>query len=102
MRRFLLILVSLLFLAPVEASAAPAVTPSKKVEIFVTGWCGYCKKLEGFLKDHRIDYTRYDVEKNKIGAEIFDKIGGQGVPVVRIGDEVIHGYDPDAVLAALQ
>ncbi len=102
MRRSFLIVVALLLLAPAYAPAAPASVPAKKVEIFVTGWCGYCKKLEAFLKKNHIEYTRYNVEEDAAGAEIFRMIGGEGVPVVRIGKEVIHGYDPDAVLAALR
>lgn len=102
MRNFFLILAVFLLVSPVDAPAAPVSAPSKKVEVFVTGWCGYCKKLESFLKNHQIEYTRYDVEHSEDGAEIFHQIGGQGVPVIRVGKEVIHGYDPDAVLAALQ
>jgi len=102
MRRSLLFFLLMMFLAPALVPAAPSDTAPKKVEIFVTSWCGYCKKLEAFLKTNHIDYTRYDVERDEAGAEIFEKIGGEGVPVVRIGKEVIHGYDPDAVLAALR
>ena len=88
-------------LCPGPASAASEAAASK-VEIFVTSWCPYCRKLESFLKGKNIPYTRYDVEADAKGAEIFDKIGGTGVPVIRVGDEVIHGYDPDRVLAALK
>ena len=102
MRRCFLILLAMILLAPADVPAAPSGAPSQKVEIFVTSWCSYCKKLESFLIQHHIDYKRYDIEQDTTGAEIFEKIGGEGVPVVRIGKEVIHGYDPDAVLAALQ
>ena len=102
MRRSLLFLLAMLLLVPAQAPAAAEAAPSKKVEIFVTSWCPYCKKLESFLKEKKIDYTRYDVEKDEAGAKIFEEIGGDGVPVIRVGKEVIHGYDPDAVLAALR
>ena len=102
MRRCFLFLLAVLLTVSVPAPAASSDAPSKKVEVFVTGWCPYCKKLESFLKNNHIDYTRYDVEQDAAGAAIFEKIGGDGVPVARIGNKVIHGYDPDAVLAALR
>ena len=77
---------------PVESGASP------KVEIFITSWCPYCRQLETFLKKNKILYTSYDIEQDAKGAEIFEKIGGAGVPMVRVGKEVIHGYDPDRIL----
>ncbi|MCB0339953.1 MAG: glutaredoxin family protein [Bdellovibrionales bacterium] len=77
-------------------------TSSAKVEIFIASWCPYCKQLEQFLSKQGIRYTRYDVEKSSIGKSIYNKLGGGGVPVVRIGETVIRGYNPDAVLATLK
>ena len=85
-----------------EPPAQAGATPTASVEIFVTSWCPYCRKLESFLKANNVSYTRYDVEADAKGAEIFDKIGGTGVPVTRIGNEVIHGYDIDRITVALK
>ena len=74
----------------------------KKVELFVTSWCPYCSKLEGFLKSHNIDYKRYDVERDADGGQIFMDLEGEGVPMVRVGSTVIRGYDPEALMTALQ
>ena len=101
MKRLLWLLALLAFLAPVSASASPK-TQIPQVEIFVTSWCPYCRKLESFLKQNRIDYTRYDVENDAKGAEEFGRMGGGGVPMARVGKEIIHGYDPEGILAALQ
>jgi glutaredoxin len=72
------------------------------VEVFVTSWCQYCRKLEAFLKENQIRYTRYDVEADAKGAAIFQKLGGTGIPVTRVGSVVIHGYDPGRIVAALK
>src|SRR3990167_2929995 len=97
MKRFVWLALFLSLIAS-EAFAAQA----KKVDVYVTSWCGYCRKLESFLKQSKIDYRRHDVEADaKAGAE-FQRLGGEGVPLVRVGKEVIHGYDPQKVLAALQ
>ncbi len=74
---------------------------SKNVEIFVTSWCGYCKKLEKFLKVHDIPYTKYDIEANPRAAEAYRSMGGTGVPVTRIGTDIVYGYDPDRILELL-
>lgn len=71
------------------------------VELFVTSWCGYCKKMERFLKEHGIPYTRYDIEKDDNAARTYRELGGSGVPVVRVGSNVVHGYNPDAVMSYL-
>ena len=97
MKRFFLILVFFLSLSSIGLSSQV-----KKVDIFVTSWCPYCKKLEGFLKQNRIDYTRHDVEQDCPAAQEFKRIGSNGVPLVRVGDKVIRGYDPQEILASLQ
>ena len=73
-----------------------------KVEIFVTSWCPYCRKLETFLKQNNIEYTRYDVEADSEASDLFDHLGGTGVPLVRVDTDVIHGYDPDRIVESLK
>jgi len=74
----------------------------KDVEIFVTEWCPYCRKLEAFLKKNRIKYTKYDVEKSALGKQKFAKIGGSGIPVTKVGDRIIRGYDPERILQLIR
>ncbi len=88
----------------VAEEAPPGQTPSysgNNVEIFVTSWCGYCKKMERFLKEKGIPYARYDIEKDEKAARTYRELGGSGVPVVRIGTNIVHGYNPDAVMSYL-
>lgn len=63
------------------------------VEIFVTSWCPYCKKLEHFLQENDIEYTRYDIEKEAAGASLYKQLGGGGVPLMKIGSTVLRGFD---------
>jgi len=71
------------------------------VEVYMTSWCGYCRKLERFLKEKGISYTAYDIEKDSNAARIFSELGGGGVPVTRVGSHVVHGYNPEAVISYL-
>ncbi len=74
----------------------------KKVEIYLTSWCPYCAKMEKFLKQNKVDYERYDVEKDTAAYRVFSELGGSGVPLVRVHSKVIYGYDPEAVMEALK
>lgn len=84
-----------------EQPRKSSVVPNAKVEVFVTSWCGYCKKMERFLTEKGIEYIRYDIEKDEAAAREYRQIGGRGVPVVRIGDSLIHGFNPEAVMSYL-
>lgn len=72
------------------------------VVLLATSWCGYCRKMREVLAGKGIAYTEYDVETSTKGRALMERVGGEGVPVVLVGDDtVIHGYDPDGVLDAL-
>ena len=94
--------------APKRRGATPAPSRAQQrspegasVEVYMTSWCGYCKKMIRFLDEKGIPYTAYDIEKDSAAARTYREVGGSGVPVVRIGSRVVHGYNPDAVLAYL-
>ena len=76
-----------------------AYSGSTNVEVFITSWCGYCKKMVRFLNEKRIPYTAYDIEKDSDAARTYRDLGGNGVPVVRVGSHVVHGYSPEAVMS---
>jgi glutaredoxin len=71
------------------------------VELFVTSWCGYCRRLEQFLDAKGVRYTRYDIEKDADARQRYQQLGVRGVPVTRVGAAVIIGYDPAAIITAV-
>lgn len=73
---------------------------TKKVRLYMTTWCPYCRLMEQFLIASKIPYKRMDVENNAAAAEDYKKIGGDGVPFVVVNETVINGYDPEAVKEA--
>ena len=83
---------------------APRGAPSRsgKVEVFVTDWCPYCRKLEAFLKQNKVSYTRYNIDSSKKGAQLHKQLGGGGVPVTKIGSQVFHGFDQAGISSALK
>jgi glutaredoxin len=86
------------------AANEPGQTVSKNtyagadIEVFVTSWCGYCRKMLGFLREKGIPFTVHDIEKDSNAAQAYRELGGNGVPVLRIGSHVVHGYNPEAVM----
>lgn len=74
----------------------------KRVEIFVTEWCSYCRALEADLKKEKIPFLKYDVEKSARGRALYEQIGGSGYPVTRVNSKVIiKGYALDKIKSAL-
>lgn len=70
----------------------------KPVTIYSTSVCHFCKLAKEFFKKHNIDYVEYNVgvdqEKRK---EMIELTGQLGVPVIRVGDEVIVGFREDII-----
>jgi len=71
------------------------------VVLYSTSWCGYCEKARTFMDKNGIDYKEYDIEKSREGREQHDALGGGGIPVLLINDEVVRGYDPKKIIKLL-
>ena len=70
----------------------------KTVTIYSTPVCHFCHAAKDFFSENNVAYTEFDVasdqEKRK---EMIDMTGQMGVPVIRIDDDVIVGFDEDKV-----
>jgi mycoredoxin len=69
-----------------------------KVTIYGASWCGYCAKTRAFFDFHGVEFHEYDIEKSERGYREHKALGGRGVPVIRINNEVIYGFDTDRML----
>ncbi len=57
----------------------------KKVTVYSTTTCPYCKMLTGWLRDNHIDYTEYKVDQNPFAAQAMINLSGQrSVPFTTI------------------
>jgi len=73
-----------------------------KVKIYTTPTCPWCKKTKEFLKSKKISYTELNAaEDEKARNAMIEKSGQMGVPVVEIGNQIIVGFNPDAITKAL-
>ncbi len=66
----------------------------KQVSIYSTPSCTYCRMAKEFFKEHNIAYTEYNVasDVNK-RAEMIEKTGQMGVPVIAIDNALIVGFN---------
>lgn len=74
----------------------------KKIEIYSTPTCPYCKQAKEFLKENNIEFTNFDVSTDtKKAQEMIEKSGQMGVPVLDIDGEIIVGFDRAKIASAL-
>lgn len=91
-----------------QVLASAAVKPTfAPVTMYSASWCGYCKKARAYLTEQGIPFEEKDVEKTPgASAELAAKAAqagvqtGGGVPVFVVGDRILQGFDPDALLKA--
>lgn len=66
----------------------------KTVTIYSTPVCHFCHAAKDFFKENNVKFTEFDVasdlEKRK---EMVDMTNQMGVPVIRIDDDIIIGFD---------
>lgn len=66
----------------------------KKVTIYTTPTCPYCKMTKEYFKENNVQYTDYDVASDaKRAEEMIERSGQMGVPVIDIDGEIVIGYD---------
>lgn len=72
-----------------------------EVVLYATQWCGYCAKTRELLNEQQVIYREVDIEHDPTGQAAFQALGGRGVPVLDVRGTIIHGYQPQAMRAAL-
>jgi len=69
-------------------------TLAKKVVIYTTPTCGFCRAAKEFFKNNNIQYEEKDVSVDQATAnEMVQKSGQMGVPVILVGEEKVVGFD---------
>ena len=86
--------------AAVAGDGAAASPP--EVRLYATEWCGYCKLTRQFFAANGIQYVEYDIEKSSDALREHRKLGGNGVPLIVVGDEVVKGWNEVALRRLLQ
>ncbi len=71
-----------------------------QVILLSTPTCGYCRKTRQYLNLRNVPFVEYDVQSTARGSSLYQRSGAYGVPVIMIGEHVIHGFRPSSIAAA--
>jgi len=67
---------------------------NSQVTIYSTPVCHFCHAAKEFFDANNVSYTEYDVAADADKRqEMIDMTGQMGVPVIKVGDDVIIGFD---------
>lgn len=66
-----------------------------KVTMYATKWCGYCRAARGYFAAKDIKYVEYDIEHDRDAKAAFKRLGGKGVPLIVINNQVMRGFSEE-------
>jgi glutaredoxin len=75
-----------------ESAPAAADADSKRVVMYSASWCGYCRQARNYFQQNGINYVERDIEKSPSARRAYDALGGNGVPVILVGDKRMNGF----------
>jgi glutaredoxin len=67
------------------------------VLLYYADWCGYCRKTRAELDRRGVSFQLLNVENPVILAELVQKTGQRGVPVLDVDGKILIGYDPQGL-----
>lgn len=84
-------------------SAKASGKPQKRVIVYTTPGCTWCKTIKKHLDHNGIKYREIDVSKDeKAAQEMVRKSGQQGVPQTDINGQIIVGFDKNRINTLLE
>lgn len=65
----------------------------KNVTIYTTPTCHFCHAAKDFFQEHNVPFTEHDVASDvEKRTEMIEMTGQMGVPVIKIGDDIVVGF----------
>ena len=72
-----------------------------EVIMLATWWCPYCYQARRYLTRNNVSYCEYDIEKSSKGAQLFNDVNGQVIPVLIFDKYILSGFDESRVESLL-
>lgn len=73
------------------------------VTVYTSTHCPWCVKTKEFLDSIKVSYETINVSENQeAAAEVVNKTRQRGVPVTKINDNYIVGFNEGAIRSALK
>ena len=82
---------------PLPTAVVQSSSEQPAVVLYSTSWCGYCKMTREFFAANGIRYTEHDIEQSSVAYKEHRNLGGNGVPLIVVGDDVIKGWNEQAL-----
>jgi len=77
-------------------------TPQPKLTLFTRPDCPPCQWLKAWLRERNLAFEEHDVSADKIAVfTLVRKYKSQSTPTLVIGDQVLIGFEPEKIEAAL-
>jgi glutaredoxin len=68
--------------------------PQPRITVFTSESCHWCKAATAYLDERGLSYREVDVIKDPRGRQEMVRMTGQfGVPVIRVGESAMTGWD---------
>ena len=85
------------------ATVADTTQGTKTVEIYSTATCHFCHMAKEWLTEKNIPFVDYNVGEDMARRKEMVEITGQlGVPVIKVGEEVMVGFDEEQLAKILE
>jgi glutaredoxin len=78
--------------ATTTSATAPA-KANRKVVIYTTSHCPYCTQAKQYFAEKKIPFKEVDIERSTSGKAEFKRLGGEGVPLIIVGDAKLKGFN---------
>ena len=75
-----------------EQPQQPASSTGKKVVIYTTEWCGYCKKAREYFIANKIAFKEKDIEKSRKYKSEYKALGGGSIPLFAYKGKTLRGF----------
>ncbi len=72
-----------------------------QVVLYATDWCPYCEKTRALLNAKGIPFKEMNIETSDEARSQYQRLAGEGVPVLLVAGEVVRGYHPQRIEAVL-
>jgi glutaredoxin len=88
----------------IETNTAPHfVNIDKKVVVYSTSWCKFCKKTREFLVANNVPFEERDIEQGDADIDrLYQSIGSGSIPQVVIGNKIIVGFNQKLMQSELK
>ncbi len=69
-----------------------------KVVLFSTSTCSWCRRAKRYFRERRVPFKEINLERDqKAARDVIRKTGQTGVPVIKIGNRWIVGFDKERI-----